>query len=215
MPAFEAAIARGYAIELDIQRLADGALAVFHDKTLMRLTGKTGRIVEQTADRVQQLTLLGTAHRVPLLVDVLAHVAGRVPVIIEIKNDGAVGPTEAELARVLSQYSGDCAVQAFLPRSLAWFKAHDPAIPRGQLASNFAGHPISWSQRLLLSNLLMTWASSPQFIAYDINALPTLSVAVAAGLFQLPVLAWTVRTQTDWIKAKRYADNIIFEQLRP
>ncbi|MGB3612475.1 MAG: glycerophosphodiester phosphodiesterase family protein [Elainellaceae cyanobacterium] len=215
IPAFEAAIAQEYAIELDIQRLADGKLAVFHDKDLMRLTGEAGLVFEQTANSIQQLTLLGTEHKVPLLEEVLTLIAGRVPVLVEIKNEGAVGPLEAELALVLSRYSGDCAIQAFNPKSLAWFKKHSPAIPRGQLASNFEGDALGWPKKLLLSNLLMNWASSPQFIAYDLKALPTLPVTINARLFQLPIVAWTVRTEADCNQAERYADNIIFEGVRP
>ena len=40
--AFEAAIAAGHGIELDVQASADGQAIVFHDYELERLTGATG-----------------------------------------------------------------------------------------------------------------------------------------------------------------------------
>ncbi|MGF1512497.1 MAG: glycerophosphodiester phosphodiesterase family protein [Elainellaceae cyanobacterium] len=215
LAAFEAAIAQGYAIELDIQRLADGQLAVFHDKDLMRLTGQAGSIFEQTAGRVKHLKLLGSEQTVPLLQEALALIAGRVPVLIEIKNEGNAGPLERSLAQIMGGYSGDCAIQAFNPHVLAWFKGNRPGVIRGQLSSDFEGEDLEWHKKLRLSNLLMNWASDPQFIAYDLRALPSLPVALTAALFQTPVVAWTVRTEADWNKAKRQADNIIFEGVRP
>ncbi|MGF1536084.1 MAG: glycerophosphodiester phosphodiesterase [Elainellaceae cyanobacterium] len=215
LSAFEAAIAHGYAIELDIQRLADGRLAVFHDKDLLRLTGQSGSIFNQTAESVKRLRLLGTDQPVPLLEEVLAAIAGRVPVLVEIKNEGDVGPLEEALARVLATYSGDYAIQSFNPSALGWFKENAPAIARGQLSSDFEGEDLEWYKKLLLSNLMMNWASDPQFIAYDLRALPYPPVALTAALFQVPVVAWTVRNEADWHKAKQHADNVIFEGIRP
>ena len=46
LSAARAAIARGFAIECDIQRTADGEAVVFHDATLERLTPARGRIAD-------------------------------------------------------------------------------------------------------------------------------------------------------------------------
>ena len=40
--AFINAINQGYAIELDVQQIADGTVIVFHDNSLSRMTGKDG-----------------------------------------------------------------------------------------------------------------------------------------------------------------------------
>ncbi len=209
--AFEAAIAQGYAIELDIQRLADGQLAVFHDQDLTRLTGREGSIFEQTSESVRRLTLLETEQRVPLLEETLSLIGGRVPVLIEIKNEDAAGAMEPALAELLAAYSGDCAIQSFNPNALAWFKENRPEIARGQLSSGLEREALAGHKKLLS----LTWAGDPQFIGYDLRALPALSVPLTQALLQQPVVAWTVRSQADYDKAMQHADNVIFEGICP
>ena len=47
-PAFEAAIAKGYGIECDLQSAADGTPFVFHDATLDRLMDATGPVAARS-----------------------------------------------------------------------------------------------------------------------------------------------------------------------
>ena len=42
LAAFQAAVAAGYGIELDVQTSADGRAMVFHDPQLDRMTGRAG-----------------------------------------------------------------------------------------------------------------------------------------------------------------------------
>ncbi|MBD2107300.1 glycerophosphodiester phosphodiesterase family protein [Nodosilinea sp. FACHB-13] len=204
LAAFEAAIAAHHPIELDVQLLADGNLVVFHDRDLKRLTGKKVRIAEQTLVTLKRYRLYDTDQTIPALAEVLSCVEGRVPLLIEIKNKKKVGPLEQALVKTLDSYRGEFAVQSFNPRSLQWFKRHAPEIMRGQLASK--------PQQFLRSNLLLTWASSPQFISYNVKALPTLPTTLARRYFNLPLLAWTVRSQAECDRAIQYADNYIFDQ---
>jgi glycerophosphoryl diester phosphodiesterase len=203
LAAFEAAIAANHPIELDVQLLADGHLAVFHDRDLKRLTGKKARLADQTLGSLKQYRLYDTNQTIPSLAEVLACIDGRVPLLIEIKNERKVGLPEQALLKTLASYRGELAVQSFNPRSLRWFTHHAPAIVRGQLASK--------PQKFLRSHLLLTWASRPHFIAYNVKALPTLSTTLARSYFHRPLLAWTVRSQTDRDKAHQYADNYIFD----
>jgi glycerophosphoryl diester phosphodiesterase len=203
LAAFGAAIAANHPIELDVQLLADGHLAVFHDRDLKRLTGKKGRIADQTLATLSTLALYDTDQTIPPLAEVLALVDGQVPLLIEIKNEKKVGPPEQALIKALTGYRGEFAVQSFNPRSLQWFKHHAPDILRGQLASK--------PQKFLRSHLLLTWASCPHFIAYNVKALPTLPTTLARHRFNRPLLAWTVRSQADCAKAHQHADNYIFD----
>jgi len=209
--AFERAIARQHPIELDIQLLVDGDLAVFHDKSLTRLTGKPGTIADQTVHTLKQFCLYNTEQTIPSLDEVLAFINGRVPVLIEIKNEGRVGQLEASLLKTLTIYRGEFAVQSFNPLSLRWFKRHAPEIVRGQLSSDFNGAPVPWHFSLAHSNLLFNWASQPHFIAYDLRALPKLSTTLAKCAFNIPLITWTVRNPTDQAKALTCADNYIFD----
>lgn len=211
MGAFAAAIAQNYAIELDVQLLADGQVVVFHDTSLERMTGQTGAIAHHTIPTLQPLRLLGTDQHIPRLQEVLTLVNGQVPVLIEIKNEGKAGALEAAILDLVSDYTGKFAIQSFNPYSLIWFKKHAPHIVRGQLSSNFRGVHLTWLMKIILANMLLNWASTPHFIAYDVNALPNLATTIANRIFKRPLLAWTIRSQADHQRALQYADNIIFD----
>jgi glycerophosphoryl diester phosphodiesterase len=211
MLAFEAALANYHPIELDIQLLADGKVAVFHDHDLQRLTGQPGLITQQTSETIQSLRLFQTDQTVPLLSDVLDFINGQVPVLIELKNEGEVGAVEAAVLEVVSTYRGEFAIQAFNPFSLEFFKHKAPNIRRGQLSGNFDGEDLAWHKKFLLSNLLLNNKSEPNFIAYDLRALPSIATSWNRRLFKTPLIAWTVRTEEDRKKALAYADNFIFD----
>jgi len=209
--AFAAALAANHPIELDVRLLADGDVAVFHDATLQRMTGQAGTIAEQTTATLPLLRLGGGDQPIPLLAEVLHQVAGQVPLLIELKTEGPVGPLEAAVLRTLQGYQGDWAVQSFNPFALAWFKHHAPTVRRGQLAGTFADGALPWPQALLLSNLLLNWASAPHFVAYDVRALPHPAPFLARHLGGRPLLAWTVKTPQQQQRASTWADNYIFD----
>jgi len=214
LAAFSKAIEADCPIELDLQLLSDGNLAVFHDRDLQRMTGVVGKIAEQTASSIKNLRLLDTRETIPLLEDVLELVGGKIPILIEIKNEHKVGKLEENLWKKLQNYSGSYAIQSFNPYSLGWFREKDPKIIRGQLATGF--HQMKegpWDKKFILSHLLLNWVSQPHFIAYDLRSLPNLPTAIAKKVFTVPIVAWTVRTEAEKQHALRYADNIIFEQV--
>src|SRR5436305_1890733 len=59
LAAFEAAIERGLGIECDIQRSGDGQAMVFHDWELDRLTGRSGPVVQLSAEQLGRIALTG------------------------------------------------------------------------------------------------------------------------------------------------------------
>ncbi len=210
--AIQAAIEQEIPIECDVRQLADGTVVVFHDRTLQRMTGASGLLVEQTLDTLKDLRLLNTDQTIPTLSEVLACVQSQVPILIEIKNEGMVGPLEEAVGDILATYSGNVAVQSFNPYSLEWFNLNAPQIWRGQLAGEFKNSSLPWYQAVILKNLWLNWASNPHFIAYELNALPNWPTAIARQVYQLPILAWTIRNQADQAKACQYADNYIFDR---
>ena len=52
VPAFLKAIEAGYAIETDVRLSKDGVPVVFHDDTLVRMTGRNGRVESLTAEQL-------------------------------------------------------------------------------------------------------------------------------------------------------------------
>jgi glycerophosphoryl diester phosphodiesterase len=210
LSAFQAAIDRNYAIELDLHLSADNEVVVFHDDTLERTTGIAGELCNKSAKALGELRLFGTDQRIPLLSDVLALVDGRSPLLIELKTSRPVGELEAEVVRLLSRYHGPFAIQSFDPYRLAWLRQNAPHVCRGQLSGKLKESDLPPYKRLILRNLLLTPWTRPHFIAYEIGALPHWNAQLhrTAGL---PLLAWTVRTKHDRRRARRWATNIIFE----
>ncbi|TMJ20323.1 MAG: glycerophosphodiester phosphodiesterase [Alphaproteobacteria bacterium] len=201
--AFEAAIAADHGIELDVQASADGEAIVFHDSTLDRLTGDVGPICGLVAGELQRIRLKNSDETIPTLEEALNLIAGRAPLLIEIKSGR---PLYHQLcywvAGVLRSYGGPVAVMSFNPRVGHWFARHHPDVLRGLVVTE-NGKP----SRGRLKRRLARWWSNPDFLAYDIRDLPSAS---ARGL---PVLTWTVRSADDRARAARHADQIIYEAL--
>ena len=216
--AFEAAIDGGYAIECDLQLSSDGEAMVFHDATLDRLTEETGKLADRTAAQLKRVAFRATGDRIQTLGEFLDQVAGRAVPVIELKSrSGEEGRLEQRTATCLAAYGHNAAVMSFNPGSMAWFAANAQHVTRGQISMAYTDGPSlrlpAW-QRFALRHFLYNIRSRPDFVAYDVRALPAPGVALCRRL-GLPALTWTVRTDKDRDTAARYADQIIFETFRP
>ena len=208
LAAFEAAAAAGFAVELDAHLSADGEVVVVHDSELDRMTGEDLLVEDLTVAELQELRLLGGDETIPTLAEALELVDGRVPAFVEIKNEGEVGALEDAVAEQLAAYEGDACVMSFNPYSLARVAEAAPEIPRGQLASRFKDEDLPWYQKLLLANMAMNWTSKPDFIAYDIDALPCPGVTVQTWRGR-PILGWTIDDTDELARAEKYCDGFI------
>ena len=218
--AVRAAMGAGLAIEVDLQCAASHLPIVFHDAALDRLTAETGPVQARDAEDLAKIRLRDSEDCILSLPALLALVNGHVPLVLEVKSTWTrEGKFEANIAKMLESYKGPVAVMSFDPYSVAAFRAVSPNLPRGLVAERFddAGHwpQLSLWQRLAMRNLLSSAIAWPNFIAYDIEALPALAPLVARFLFGLPLLTWTVRTAADRTRAARWADQMIFEGFRP
>jgi glycerophosphoryl diester phosphodiesterase len=83
--AFAAAIDEGHGIELDVVASRDGEAIVFHDYELDRLADQTGPVAERSAAELRQIRLAGGDETIPTLADALQLIAGRGPLLIEVK----------------------------------------------------------------------------------------------------------------------------------
>lgn len=213
LAAFKNAIEKGYNIELDVQMLSDGTVVVFHDEALSRMTGNDGYLKFLTKEDLKMLTLKGSKETIPTLEDVLEFVAGRTPIIIEIKNTSKVGELEQKVIDLLKNYKGEYAVCAFNPFVLSYFKEHAPKILRGQLSGKFKGVKLGFMKKLALRAMWMTKKQNlADFIMYEASALPCLYVR---RFRNLPLLAWTVKSQQEYLRVVKYSDNVIFEGFEP
>jgi glycerophosphoryl diester phosphodiesterase len=210
--AFAAALAAGHGIELDVQISRDVDPFVFHDDTLDRLTNESGPVVERKSAQLAAIRLNGTGETIPSLSDVLEMVAGRVPILIEVKSSPiSVNAVCLAIRRLLEGYPGPVAVMSFNPHISRWFHDHAPRIVRGLVVTENGARKRSDRIRGAFERTLSLWRAKPDFLAYDVNDLPTSSFAARQRKRGLPVLTWTVRTAADERTAARLADEIIYE----
>lgn len=216
MTAFRRAIEAGYGIELDVRLSSDGVLVVFHDDTLTRVTGEAGRVDSRTAAELAALSLFGTDDGVPTLMEVLAEVRGRVPLLIEIKEDGMDHSVTEETLRQLASYHGEVLIESFNPFSLAVVRKRAPHVRRGLLCDHFTCSPAFRRGRYyLLQWMLFNRLAAPDFLALSVEHRRYLPFRLAA-LCRVPRYLWTVRREEDVdVLCREGYGGLIFEQCSP
>ena len=221
MPAAaQAAVAGNFAIECDIQLSADGEAMVHHDDALGRLTEGSGRLREKTAAELKSVTFKATAERMMTLSDLCDLVAGRVPLVIEVKSlfDGDRRLVR-RMAEVLASYQGPAVGMSFDPDQVMALRELIPSRPRGIVAErHYTAQDwpeASPAQRREMTHLRHALRTRPDFVAYSIDELPALAPWLARNLFGCPLLTWTVRTPAQRARAAQYADQMIFEGFVP
>lgn len=110
LAAFRQAIADGAdGVELDVRATRDGVLVVLHDRDLGRTTNGAGAVDETTLDELQRLDA-GGGERVPTLDQVLALLAGRLRLDLEVKQPGI---ERALLSTLAGHPAASWAISAF------------------------------------------------------------------------------------------------------
>lgn len=216
--AIKASVDAGYGIEVDIQRSKDGVAMVFHDYDLGRLTGRKGFVATETAADLRGMTLIGGATGVPTLAEVLSIVDGKVPLLIEVKDQDMglgpnVGPLEQAIADDLTGYTGDVAVMSFNPHSVAHMAHLLPDVPRGLTTDTFTQAdwpPVPEARLAELRPIPDLERVGASFISHRLSDLPNPRVAEISRS-GLPILCWTVKSEQDEKEARQFADNITFE----
>ncbi len=215
--AFANAIRRGFAIELDVHASLDGEAIVFHDDTLMRMTGQDGLLAQFLTRDLVAMTLKGSDQHIPTLAQVLDLVRGQVGLLIELKTERATDDRlERRVSELLRPYRGPVAVQSFNPATIRWFARYHGDLPRGQLAYDEvrakSKAPLRLRRRRASMDSLLR--DRADFIGYHVKAMPNLAL-MKWRRRGVPVLAWTIRNRTDLSRARHHADNIIFEGIEP
>jgi glycerophosphoryl diester phosphodiesterase len=219
MAAFRAALDAGCGVELDLHLLKNGSLAVFHDGTLDRCTGKSGKPEDLTAADLADYPLEGTAETIPLFSQVLELFAGKAPIIVELK---PVGGNHAALCQaacdLLDGYNGPYCLESFDPRCIHWLKKHRPDLIRGQLSEDFVHNPespLSLPMKFLLTHLLENFLTRPDFVAYRFKDRKALSPFLARKVWGAQGVTWTITRKEDLETAHKEGWLPIFEGFRP
>ena len=218
--AIDAAISGNFAIEVDIQLTADGEAMVHHDDTLGRLNEGSGALLTKTAAELKAVKFKATSEHMMSLADLCTRVAGRVPLVIEVKShfDGD-RKLVTRMAEVLSSYSGPAVGMSFDPDQVLALRQIAPNLPRGIVAQRDYDDDywkkLTKEQRDGMLFLRHGFRTQPPFVAYWVNQLPAPAPWIARNLFGCPLLTWTVRTPEQRARAAEYADQMIFEGFVP
>jgi len=211
MLAFKKAIEKNYAIELDVRITKDNQIVVFHDKNLIRVCANKRKIKNQNYDALKNIKLYHSNQTIPLFRDLLKLVDGKVPLVIEIKNYGAVGEMEEILANMLDEYNGKFSICSFNHHVVDWFRINRPSFIRGLIYGDIKKFQIKFYKLVFLYRFFKV---KPHFISLDYKLLDTL-IPVFCRRADIPIVSWTVNTKKKMRKANTIVDNIVFENIKP
>ena len=213
--AVRAAVDAGYGIEIDLQLSSDGVAMVFHDDTLDRLTTATGAVRARTAAALGAIKLRDCDEGIPTFAEVLSIVGGRVPLLVEIKDQGAAGGTRLESAAAadLAGYAGPVAVMSFNPDQVAAMARLAPSVPRGITTwawppEDSDGVPPEVCARL--REIPDYDRCDASFISHHWEDLARPRVAELAAHGAV-ILCWTIRSAQTEALARKVAANVTFE----
>jgi glycerophosphoryl diester phosphodiesterase len=221
--AAERAAARALSIECDVQASADGEAMVFHDDALDRLTLASGPLRRLSAAEIGDIRFKAGGEAIPTFAALLRRIAGRVPIICEIKSafDGDMRLAD-RVAEIAADYRGPLALKSFDPAVIAHLRSGgrqpgpgDAPCPLGIVAeASYAGdywRALSPAQKLSCANFLHYRETQPDFLSYCVDDLPNAVPFLLRALSAIPVMAWTVRSAAQRRLAAEWADQIVFE----
>ncbi len=207
--AYQNAIDNNYPIEIDLFSTTDKVLLSFHDDDLERMTGIKGKIYEKSFNEIKKLRLKNTDETIPTFNEILELVHGKVPLLIEIKNQ----PSKTIVIDVLNElknYQGEYAIQSFNPLYIKQVKDYDENIVRGILSAKEVENE-SFINSFVVKKMPLNFLCKPDFISREFIGLPLKKRKTK----NRPVIAWTVTSENDYEKIKPYVNNIIFENFIP
>lgn len=216
--AIAAAVEAGYGIEIDLQISSDGEAMVFHDDMLDRVTAETGRVNKLSATALGQVQLTGGGEGIPTLQEVLEIVGGRVPLLVEVKDQsGCLGEVDGRLERraahLLATYKGPVALMSFNPCSVAVCAEAAPDIPRGRVTDFFSSEEwtnLTADRAAELNRIDDLDSLGASFISHDHRELsmPEVEAARQSGRH---ILCWTTKSPAEDKAARQIAENVTFE----
>ena len=214
LAAFEAACRKGVGIELDVQLSSDGEVMVFHDYTLICMTGAEGNLCDRTVEELQKLSLWGTEQTIPTFSEVLALVNGRVPLLIELKGEDLNAELCPKVAELLKGYEGPYCIESFNPMLVRAMRKVLPNAYYGQLYTNVCKEKGKVTFLNVLLNLMaFNFLARPDFIAYNALCRDSIPVLLTTKLYTAGRFVWTVRDKTALQVAHDQGEHPIFEQI--
>lgn len=204
--AFKKALLNNLNIELDIRVTKDKKIVVFHDANIKRLTGIDRLVKDMRYEELNDISLLNTTDKIPIFEDVLHLVRGRVTLLIELKENFSSN-TLKELNKLLLDYNGKVLLQSFNPiiaRKISYtsLKRYKMGI---LLTDEYNGFKKAlydtFIYKYLIKQKYINFISSPKELVLKVKEISKKDLFV-----------WTIKTKEDFIKYKKYSNNLICEE---
>lgn len=201
LASFRAAMHIGCGIECDLQLSGCGTAMVFHDRDGARLCGKRQALGTTSADDLGRWHLSGSKETIPTLAMMLDEVGGRVPLLLELKEEGRNGERiAAATLAAIRDYDGPVGVMSFSARAMAFIRKVAPDVRRGLVLSGRDVPLRRWDKLR---------RARPQFLAVKV------SVAhqpwAQRQREERPLYGWTARTRAQAKRLARHVDIPIWE----
>ena len=215
--AFKKAVKNNYGIELDVQLTTDDKLVVFHDESLLRMTGVDKILNRCSYDEIKDLTLLNTKQHIPLFEDVIKVLDKNTPLIIEVKPEGRYIDTTKATVEMMRDYDGIYNMESFNPNVVRYLRENEPQIIRGQLAHNYFKQKSDLNPivKFVLTYLLLNFYTKPDYIAYDCLNTDNLSFKIVSNVYKAECVAWTIKSQKQLEDNKNKYKCFIFDSFIP
>ncbi|WP_160720385.1 glycerophosphodiester phosphodiesterase [Bacillus sp. USDA818B3_A] len=151
-------------LELDVQMTKDGELVVIHDPTVNRTTNGKGKVKDFTLKEIQTLDAGSWFHprfsgeRIPSFCQFLDEFAGKIGILLEIKNPALYPGIEEKIADellnrgLINSEGPQVIVQSFDQNSLKRFHQLVPSVQLGVLLKKLTGKGISNKEFLSFEN---------------------------------------------------------------
>jgi glycerophosphoryl diester phosphodiesterase len=207
LSAFQAAIDAGFAIECDLQYVADATAVVFHDDDMERLCKFKGDVRAKSSSELGLVSIGGTKDKIPSLKQLLGLVKGRTPLVLELK--GREGDDDGFALAVLDaieDYDGPVALMSFDHWLLTDLRELGCPRPVGLTAEGVKPEDFATHEKVMKPGL--------DFISYNIMHLPNDYITLQRSK-NIPVISWTVRNAEQASHSAANADQITFEGFDP
>jgi len=144
----------------------------------------------------------------------LALVAGRTPIVIEVKISKSAKRVGKALPASLEGYKGDYVVQSYDPLFLRWLSWDAPSIRRGRILGKPDSDARSLLKKAMNGRKAFFMLSRSDFLVLDIENLDQDGVErlISRGWI---LLGFTIKGKSVYEKLKSLFDNLVFEGFKP
>jgi glycerophosphoryl diester phosphodiesterase len=201
LKAFQNALEKDMAIELDVHLTKDNDLIVIHDSETKRVTGKEGIIEDMTVDKIKKDYKLLDGETIPTLKEVFSLIQEQVPIVIELKvyrkNYKPLAKRLAEELKLIKDKSKIMLI-SFDPRALIPFK--NSGFMRQLLVAHDGKHEYVYHFRNLFEgvDLEYTFLEMKKVQNYHKNHI---------------INIWTVEKEDIVTSSLPYVDTITFQHI--